>query len=290
MKDRTLRQRTVDTLVLGNYSARTIHTYVSWIERLARYYQLTPERLSVEQVQAFLLHLIEEDKLSFSTVNQAMCAYRFLFREVLQIESYRLHVPARRKQTRRPIAYSREQIIQLFSVITNPKHDAVLRTVYGAGLRVSEVVRLRPEHIESQRGLIRVEQGKGKKDRYTVLPISLLEPLRNYYRFFSPGQWLFFGRDRCVPMPICTAQKFFSHYRDQAGLPKAGIHTLRHSFATHYLEDGGDVYHLKRMMGHTSLSTTNGYIHITNTHLEQAHSPLDTLPSATRKASKPSWL
>jgi site-specific recombinase XerD len=291
MKERSLRQRTLDTLKLGNYADRTIQCYVGWIERLAGFYHLPPDQLSIEQVQVFLLHLIEKEKKTFSTVNQAMCAYRFLYREVLELEDCSLHVPARRKQTRRPIAYSKEQISALFSEISNPKHNAVLRTVYGAGLRVSEVVQLRPEHILSERGLIRVEQGKGKKDRYTVLPSSLLEPLRAYYRCFAPGEWLFFGRDRSVPMPISTAQKFFGHYRDQAGLPKVGIHTLRHSFATHYLESGGDIYRLKRMMGHSSLSTTHGYIHITNNHLDQVRSPLDHLPPPPTQPCAPiDWL
>lgn len=284
MEERSLRQRTLDAFTLGNYAERTSDTYIHWIERLAKYYNRSPAQLSPEQIQAFLLHLIEEKKLEWSTVNQAMSAYKFLFKKVLGIEDYSFHVPARRKQTRRPIAFSREQVSQLFSVITNPKHNAMLRTVYGAGLRVSEVVRLRPEHIESQRGLIRVEQAKGKKDRYTVLPTSLLEPLRSYYRYFSPQEWLFFGRDRSLPISISSVQKSFGHYRDLAGLPNVGIHTLRHSFATHYLEGGGDIYRLKNMLGHAALGTTNGYIHLSNLDLREAQSPLDQLPPPKRDA------
>jgi integrase/recombinase XerD len=149
--------------------------------------------------------------------------------------------------------------------------------VYGAGLRVSEVVVLKPEHIESQRGLIRVEQGKGRKDRYTILPARLLVELRNYYRCFQPDEWLFFGRDKAKPMPIGSAQKIFYLARNRAGIDRGGIHTLRHSFATHILEAGGDIYELKRMMGHSAIKTTSGYIHISKEHLMSIRSPLDTL-------------
>ncbi|MDF7802181.1 tyrosine-type recombinase/integrase, partial [Pontiellaceae bacterium B1224] len=174
-------------------------------------------------------------------------------------------------------AYSKPQVAAILDAARNPKHRALLMSVYGAGLRVGEAVMLKPAHIESQRGLIRVEQGKGNKDRYTMLPDRLLDELRRYYRCFHPGEWLFFGRDREKPMPVGSAQKLFYQARDRAGITRGGIHTLRHCFATHLLEAGGDIYELKRMMGHSAIKTTSGYIHISREHLQSVGSPLDTL-------------
>ena len=272
-----LRERTINTLRVGHYSERTIHTYIQWLIRLAAYYHRSPAELDPEQVQAFLLHLTEAERLAWSTVNQALAACRFFYEKVLYRPHLELRVPARRKVTRRAFAYSKKQALCIIAAASNPKHRALLMCVYGAGLRVSEVVVLKPEHIESQRGLIRVEQGKGRKDRYTVLPKRLLDELRSYYRCFQPGEWLFFGRDKAKPMPVGSAQKIFYQARNRAGIKRGGIHTLRHSFATHLLEAGGDIYELKRMMGHSAIKTTSGYIHLSTEHLMSIPSPLDTL-------------
>jgi len=272
-----LREKTINTLKLGHYSERTEKTYIDWLIRLGAYYHRSPAELSCEQVQAFLLHLIEKEQLAWSTVNQALAAFRFLDEKVLGRPRSKLCVPARRKVTRRAIVYSKEQIHSLLAAAHNPKHRALLMCIYGAGLRVSEAVTLKPTHIESQRGLIRVEQGKGCKDRYTILPNRLLDELRLYYRCFHPGEWLFFGRDRHEPMPIGSAQKIFYLVRNRAGIHHGGIHTLRHCFATHLLEAGADLFELKRMMGHSAIKTTSGYIHISKEHLQSVRSPLDQL-------------
>lgn len=273
----SLRERTLDTLTLGHYSERTIKTYIDWLIRLSQHYNRSPDVLSEQEVQAFLLYLIVKQKLAWSTVNQALAAFRFLYEKVLHQERNELRVPARRKVTRRAYAYSTEQVARLLAAAHNPKHRALLMCVYGAGLRVSEVVVLKPKHLESDRGLIRVEDGKGGKDRYTVLPDRLLNELRDYYRCFRPGEWLFFGRDRSKPMPIGSAQKIFYLVRNRAGIDHGSIHTLRHSFATHMLEAGADIFEIKRMMGHSFIRTTAGYIHISKEHLMSVKSPLDTL-------------
>lgn len=278
MSTTPLRQRTIDTLKLGHYSERTITSYIDWLIRLGEHYHRSPAELTNEQVQDFLLYLIDERKLAWSTVNQALAAIRFLFEKVLHRPRAQLRVPARRKVTRRACVYSKEQVAALLAAAQNPKHRALLMCIYGAGLRVGEAVVLKPGHIESQRGLIRVEQGKGRKDRYTILPNRLLDELRDYYRYFHPGEWLFFGRDRAQPMPIGSAQKIFYLIRNRAGIDHGGIHTLRHCFATHTLEAGADLFELKRMMGHSAIKTTSGYIHISKEHLQSVASPLDTLP------------
>ncbi len=272
-----LREQTINTLKLGHYSERTIKSYLDWLIRISLHYNRSPAKLTEEEVQAFLLHLTEEKNLAWSTVNQALAAFRFLYEKVLHQERGTLRVPARRKVTRRAFAFSKEQIIQLLEAAHNPKHRALIMCVYGAGLRVSEVVMLKPEHIESGRRLIRVEQAKGHKDRYTILSDRLLIELRNYWRSFRPGEWLFFGRDRSRPMPIGSAQKIFYLIRQRAGISKGSMHTLRHSFATHMLECGVDIFELKRMLGHSSVKTTSGYIHISKEHLCSIQSPLDQL-------------
>lgn len=272
-----LRERTIQTLQLGHYSERTIHTYIGWLSRLAGHYHRSPAELDPDQVQAFLLHLSEDEHLAWSTVNQALAACRFFYEKVLHCPRFTLRVPSRRTVKRRACAYSTEQVAAILRSASNPKHHALLMCVYGAGLRVGEVVVLRPRNIESQRGLIRVEQGKGRKDRYTVLPNRLLNELRSYYRCFQPDEWLFFGRDKSRPMPVGSAQKIFYLARDRAGVAHGGIHTLRHSFATHLLEAGGSIYELKRMMGHSAIKTTSGYIHVSEKHLMSIRSPLDTL-------------
>lgn len=274
----SLREQTINTLTLGHYSERTSQTYIHWLIRLSQYYNCSPAELTEEQVQAFLLFLIKEKKLTWSTVNQALSAFRFFYEKVLHHERADLRVPARRKVTHRASIYSAEQVAELLNLAHNPKHRALLMCIYGAGLRVSEAVVLKPNHIESKRGLIRVESGKGHKDRYTILPDRLLHELRDYYRYFHPGEWLFFGRDRTKPMPIGSAQKIFYLIRNRAGIDHGGIHTLRHCFATHMLEAGADIHELKRLLGHATLKTTSGYIHISKEHLiGNIHSPLDQL-------------
>ncbi len=272
-----LREQTINTLRLGHYSERTIDSYIGWLIRLAGHYHRSPAELDTEQVQSFLLHLSEAEHLAWSTVNQALAASRFFYEKVLYRPQVELRVPSRRKVTRRACAYSKDQVAAILAAATNPKHHALLMSVYGAGLRVSEVVVLKPAHIESSRGLIRVEKGKGHKDRYTILPDRLLDELRNYYRCFHPAEWLFFGRDKAKPMPVGSAQKIFYLARNRAGIEHGGIHTLRHSFATHLLEAGADIHELKRLMGHSAIKTTAGYIHLSKEHLQSVRSPLDTL-------------
>jgi len=158
------------------------------------------------------------------------------------------------------------------------KHRALLTTVYSSGLRVGEAVRLRPEHIESTRMQVRVEQGKGRKDRYTILSEKCLVLLREYWRMYRPGHWLFFGKDKTKPMPVETAQKVYYQAKEKAGIARGlGIHTLRHCFASHALEQGVELFIIKRWMGHSSIKTTCTYLHTSPEQLRKVISPLDML-------------
>jgi site-specific recombinase XerD len=178
---------------------------------------------------------------------------------------------------------SREEVNSIVNASANLKHRALLATVYGSGLRVSEVVRLRPEHIESSRMMIRIEQAKGAKDRYTVLSKTGLSLLRAYWREYRPGEWLFFGRDKKKPLSIGTAQRVYYQAKAKAGITKGrGIHTLRHCFATHLLDQGVELFIIKRWLGHSAIKTTCRYIHTSPEQFLRIQSPLDQLYGEAR--------
>jgi len=264
-------------------SPRTIESYVAAVAALAQHYRRAPDVLSDDQLRDYLLFLHERKKLSFSTLNVAVSAMRFFYAHVLgrSVDYLVALLPRVRQDKRRPQVYSRDQIQRLLSIgCQNPKHRVFLMTVYSAGLRLNEACHLQPCHIDSARMSIRVEQGKGRKDRYTLLSERLLLELRIYWRQFRPQSWLFFGRDRAQPLPDGTGQRIFYTAVESAGLPdRGGIHSLRHSFATHLMEDGVDLFTLKRLLGHSSLSTTTTYLHVGREHLARVRSPLDPLPS-----------
>lgn len=273
-----LRKRFTDYMVLRGLAAKTIEGYTHAVGELARYYGRPPDRLSCEEIQAFLRDLITVRGRAWSTVNVYFSAYRCFYGEVLGWEEARFSIPPRGRIQRRPRVLGAEEVAKILRAPHNLKHCALLTMVYGSGLRVSEVCRLKPHHIESNRKMVRVEQSKGRKDRYTILSACALELLGNYWRLYRPGRWLFFGRHRERPMPVGTAQKIYYQARDAAGLPPGGgIHTLRHCFATHLMDAGVDIYAIKQMMGHRSPATTAGYIHVSRQRIEAVRSPLDTL-------------
>jgi integrase/recombinase XerD len=279
-----LRQRLIEELALRGYSERTTEAYVHAVAGLAGYYGRAPDRLSDEQARDYLLHLHLETPKAASTLNVAVSGLRFFYRWVLRrpFGPIERAMPRVEKAKRRPKAYTRAEVERLLASCAHPKHRAFLMTVYGAGLRLNEACHLRPEHIDRSAGQIRIEQGKGRKDRYTVLPERLLRELEDYWRKCRPQGWLFpSSRDPQAPMPDGTGQKIFYAAVVRARLPdKGGIHCLRHSFATHWLEAGLPLFVLKRLLGHTSLSTTTNYLHVSREHLAKLKSPLDLLYAA----------
>lgn len=274
-----LRQQLIRELVLRGMSPRTIEAYVSYVAALAQHHRCSPARLSDEQLRNYLLFLHQQKQLSPSTLNVAISSWRFFYRHVLHrsVDYLVALLPRVRQDKRRPQVYSREQIQRLLTLgCRHPKHRAFLMTVYSAGLRLNEACHLQPAHIDNARMCLRVEQGKGRKDRYTLLSQRTLAELRSYWRLYHPRQWLFFGRDRAQPLPDGTGQHIFYAAVERAGLPdRGGIHCLRHSFATHLMEDGVDLFTLKRLLGHSSLSTTATYLHVGRERLAQVRSPLD---------------
>lgn len=271
-----LRKRMIRELELQRKAPGTVSGYVKNVEELALYYGRSPDKITREEIRSYLHYLIVEKKLSYSSCNHKIVAINFFNREVLG-RKLDLKIPMK-KSERLPEPLSREEVAQLILAAGNLKHRVLMMTAYSAGLRVSELVRLRPHDINSQRMLIRVVQGKGRKDRYTLLSERLLSELRAYWRQYGPWKWLFDSQVRGNHLPRETASRAYHQMKIRAGIVHGrGIHTLRHSFATHLLEAGVDLRTIQILLGHNSLNTTVKYLHITQKHLEETQSPLDLL-------------
>ena len=265
-------------LTIQRVAAKTKEAYLRAVEGVSLFHGQPAEKLSNDQIQDFLLYNIQEKKLSWSSCNVLFCGLKKYYHGFSGRSEAEFTIPPRPRARRLPMLLSRKEVQKILTAKENIKHRALLTTVYGSGLRASEVVRLRPRHIESDRMMIRVEQGKGNKDRYTILSKKCLELLREYWQACQPGEWLFFGKDKNKPMSICSAQQIYYQAKDKAGVSKGrGIHTLRHCFATHLMEDGTELYMIKRWLGHTALKTTCTYLHLSPDYLAKTVSPLDLL-------------
>jgi len=263
-------------------SPRTQEAYVRAVYCLARHYHKAPNRLTDEELKDYLFYQAQERKLSASSLNQITSGLRFFYKTVLRRSvDFLCHVlPRANKTVRRPQVFSTEEMERLLTVgCPHPKHRAFLMTVYGAGLRLDEACHLKAEQINRARMQIRVVQGKGRKDRYTLLSPKLLEELERYWQCFRPAHWLFpASGDPQAPMDPRVGQKIFYTAVQRAGVPrKGGIHSLRHSFATHLLEAGVEITVVQRLLGHSSLSTTSNYLHVRQERLAQIKSPLQLL-------------
>jgi site-specific recombinase XerD len=277
-----LRQQLLEELVLRGCSDRTQEAYVQQVYQLAKFFHQSPDQLTNEQVRAYLLHLAQERHLAASTINQAVNAFRCLYERVLHrdVEALRQALPFTRKPILRPQVYSIAELERLFTVgCPHPKHRAFLMTVYGAGLRLNEACHLKAEHLDAARQQIRIVQGKGRKDRYTLLSPRLLAELRSYWRLFRPRHWLFPAtRTPEQPLVDATGQRIYYHAVQRAGLRrKGGIHALRHSFATHLLEARVEITVVQRLLGHAHLNTTSTYLHVRQERLAQIAGPLQLL-------------
>jgi integrase/recombinase XerD len=261
-----LRQRMLDALVLRGMALRTQESYIDDVARLARHYGCSPETLSAQEVQQFLLHLLRERKLSRSTVNQYGSAFRFLYGTVLGLDGQALCIPLGIAPQRLPEILSREELARLFAATTRSAPRTFLMLAYGTGLRLSELCHMRVADIDSHadRMCIRVQQGKGGKDRYVPMEPDVLEVLRSWWRSARPRQWMFPGQgDGSQPISDGSAQKWYQAARADAGITKqGGIHTLRHCYATHLLEAGVDLYTLSQWLGHRHVGTTARYVHL----------------------------
>ena len=274
----TLREAVGLEMRLRGFSPRTHESYLHALEELWACYQRPLERLSCQEVQHFLDEVITVRKLAWATVNVYFSAYRFLYEQVLKWPPQDFSIPPRGRSGKRPGVLSRQEVERLIEAPRSLKHRALLAMTYGSGLRVSEVVRVKIADVDRGRLMLRVEQGKGHKDRYTVLSQRALSLLEDLWRWQHPKEFFFTGQDRLRPICPGTAQAVYYAALRRSGVRRVGgIHVLRHCFATHAMEAGTDIYTIKRWMGHTALVTTGRYMHVTAEHLAQVKSPLDAL-------------
>jgi len=279
-----LRKKFTDYMTVRRHAPKTQEAYVHAVYGLSKYYMKSPDQLNNEEIQDYLQYLIEEKKLAWSTCNVIFSGLSCFYGNVLKWDEVQFSIPPRTRSKKIPMILSIEEVTHLLNSLTNLKHRALLWCIYGSGLRVSEAVRLQKDHIESDpsRMVIRVDQGKGRKDRYTLLPEKLLNLLRDYWRKYTPHEYIFFGKDRDKPMPVSTAQQIYYNAKKKAGITKGrGIHTLRHCFASHLLWNGTSIYEIKRLLGHSSIKTTYKYLHITTEQIAKVKSPLDFLEGQT---------
>jgi len=280
-----LRDRMVRDMDVRRFSGRTVEAYVAGVKGLAKHYHRSPDQLGDEEVQRYLLYIREQRGLSASTCNQIRCALKFFYEVTLRRPHASLTVPPMRQEQKLPEILSRQEVERILDATRSLRERVLLMATYGGGLRVSEVVALRPGDIDIERGLIRVEQGKGRKDRYTVLAEQLVRELERYYTVYGRCEhWVFPQRhNRRRHLDVSSAQKIYTTAKRRAGIAKVGgIHSLRHAFATHSLEAGMDLPTLGRMLGHTSVTTTMRYLHTTGKHVAAQISPLDRLSFAER--------
>jgi integrase/recombinase XerD len=280
-----LRQRMIDDMRMRKLGERTQSAYVRAVRHLAAFLGRSPDTASAEDLRRFQLHLVERGT-SAVTLNATITGLKFFFEVTLERGELMARMqPVRVPQTL-PVVLSREEVARLIAGVRNLKHQAALSVAYGAGLRASEVTALKVGDVDSQRMLLRVEQGKGRKDRHAMLSPVLLERLRAWWRVghaqgrMLPGGWLFPGRDPTDPMTTRQLNRVIHAAADAAGIGKrVSMHTLRHSFATHLLESRVDIRLIQVLLGHKKLETTSMYTHVATEVLREVISPLEALPA-----------
>ena len=256
------------------------------MKSFAIHFHRSPAELGDQEIREYLHYLIEEKKTSQSVISQAYSALKFFYETTLKRDWNGFRIPRAKMGKRLPLVLSQQEIQAIFSATRNLKHRALLMTIYSAGLRVSEVVHLKVSDIDSQRMVIRVQQGKGEKDHYTLLAQRTLEVLREYWRAYRPKEWLFPGQPAKGSLSVSSVQKVFEKILHETGVKKhATVHTLRHSFATHLLEAGTDLYHIQRLLGHTTPKTTAIYLHLSRKDLGGVSSPIDLLEGTGKPTS-----
>lgn len=274
-----LRQQMTEDLTLRNYSASTIRVYLRCVASFAQHFGKSPDQLGPEHVRTYQLFLVKQKKASWALFNQTVCALRFFYHVTLGRKEMLEHIPYPRFEKRLPVVLSQAEVQAVLAAPSNLKYRTVLTTIYAAGLRVSEVVNLRPTDIDSQRQVIRIRQGKGHKERLVMLSPKLLALLREYWQAYRPLAWLFPGEDSQRPLTTTAVYKSCRRAAQAAGLSKPVTpHTLRHSFATHLLEAGTDLRTIQLLLGHRNLKTTAIYLHVSTLALCSTASPLDLLP------------
>ena len=271
-----LREKMIEEIRLRNFSPRTEQSYVAAMVGLVKHYHRSPDQLTQDEIRCYLLHL-KERGLSPSSRNVAISGMKFFYHQILGWDEQKLFLPPRKGMWRLPEVLSPKEVERLLLAAVKHRDRCLLMTAYATGLRVSELVRLKVSDIDSERMMVKVEQGKGKKDRYTILSQRLLEELRSYWKVHRSKLWVF-PNAKGGPLSIDYAQRIYNLAKLKAAIHKGkGIHTLRHCFAKHLLEAGVDLVTIKTLLGHNSLQSTQRYLQIRQHKLTCTGSPLDLL-------------
>jgi len=281
-----LRRRMIEDMQIRNLTPNTQRVYVANVFRFACHFRKSPDRLGPAEIRTYLLHLTRERGLAASSIIVTVSALRFFYTVTLKrpwvVEE---DIPAGHQAKKLPVVMSKEEVARFLSAVDNLKHRMVLTVCYATGLRISEAIRLTPAAIDSKRMVIRVEQGKGRKDRYVMLPPTLLDMLRDYWKRTHPGEWLFPGRTPGQPVHPLTINLTCREVARRCGIGKpVAPHALRHAFAVHLLEAGTDIRTIQLLLGHRNLSTTAQYLMIATSKVCATASPLESLNVVVRSA------
>jgi integrase/recombinase XerD len=269
-------------LELKNFSPKTITCYLTCMVQFVRHYGRSPVEMGEEEIRTYLSYLMKEKQVSQSFINQAYSAIKFFYETTLERPWNGIKIPRMKNRKRLPVVLSLQEVRSLLASVDNLKHQVLLTTIYSGGLRLGEAIHLTVADIDSSRMMIRVQRGKGNKDRYTLLGEKTLQLLRLYWKAYHPDSWLFPSKDPTQPLTGSSVQRVFKKALHKAGIKKkASVHTLRHSFATHLLESGTDLYYIQRLLGHSAASTTSVYLHITGKDLGKITSPIDLLENGS---------
>jgi len=279
-----LRQKMIRAMELKNLSHHTQRAYLASVKGIAKHYGQPPDKITTRMIEDYLLYLKHEKNKAPNSLGNVLSGLRFFHKHVIG-EDLTTDFSVRKIPRKLPEVLTMEDVWKLITAAGNLKHRLILMTAYSAGLRAGEVINLKPDHIDSKRMLIKVEAGKGKKDRYTLLSRRLLAELRSYYRKYRPRAYLFpssFRKKKDRPLCYETIRSVYEEARKRAAITRGtGIHTLRHSFATHLLEAGYDIRKIQILMGHARLSTTIIYLHVSRETLSKVPSPLDLIDNKT---------
>ncbi len=278
MSTTSLRQRMLEDLRVRNYSLGTQQRYIECVARFAKHFGKSPDQLGPKEIRSFQLYLVDEKNCSWTVLNQTVCALRFLYGTTLGKDWAVRHIPYAKGEKKLPVVLSQREATKLLQVVENIKHLTMLLLAYTGGLRVSEIANFAVTDIDSERMILHVRQGKGRKDRIVPLSPVLLTIAREHWLIERPRTFLFPGQDPKRPISTSTIAKVVRSAAKAARIKKTvTTHTLRHTFATHHLEAGTDLRTLQLLMGHTSLKTTSLYLHVSTERIRSAKTPLELL-------------
>jgi site-specific recombinase XerD len=273
-----MRERMREELRLRGYSERTVESYVAQVKRFAKYYMRPPEELGAGEIRAYLLHITVEEKLASSSVNQAIYALRFFYTQLLGREWTEKFRCQRVKHKKLRAVLSEAEVVRLLTATSNLKHRAMMMLLYATGLRLSELLGVRLEDLDTESMRLRVVAAKGGRERYVMLSDRLLPVLRTYIECYQPSSLLFFGPDRERPLEPSSVQRVVRAAAQRAGITKpVSPHVLRHSFATHLMERGTSIVYIQQLLGHKAMQTTLGYVRVCHGGATRVASPLDRL-------------